>query len=137
MKNSSILFVLCIALFCFLFTSCKGTTGDILEGTWKSDFGVSSGVFMDDMEMTYVFDGKGNYTFTSVQSGITYITKGTYKLIDDKYLHTYFITTNGEGVSQEKDEVLELDTSKKPYTLTLAVYDGNGNFLQYLMFVKQ
>lgn len=87
--------------------------------------------------MTYVFDGKGNYTFTSVQSGITYITKGTYKLIDDKYLHTYFTTTNGEGVSQEKDEVLELDTSKKPYTLTSAVYDSNGNFLQYLMFVKQ
>lgn len=125
-----------MALFSFLFFSCDTKSGDILEGTWKGDFGVSSST-MDEIEMTYVFDGKGNYTFTAVQSGITNITKGTYKLIDGKYLHTYFTTTNGDGVSEEREEILELDTSKKPYTLSAILYDGSGQALQHIIFVKQ
>lgn len=87
--------------------------------------------------MTYVFDGKGNYIFTSIQSGETHTTKGTYKLIDEKYLHTYYTITNREGTSQNKEDVLELDTSRKPYTLNTVLYDGNGNILQQLRFVKQ
>ena len=87
--------------------------------------------------MNYVFDGKGNYTFTSSQYGEVHITKGTYKLIDGKYLHTYFSVKNGNGENEEREEVLELDTSSKPYTLNTDLYDINGNLVAHLRFVKQ
>ncbi len=137
MKKSSILFVLCIALFGFLFTSCNGKAGDVLEGTWIGDMGISSSAIAEEVEMTYVFDGKGNYTFTSSQYGEVHITKGTYKLIDGKYLHTYFSMKNSSGENEERDEVLELDTSSKPYTLNTDLYDMEGRLVGHLKFVKQ
>lgn len=91
----------------------------------------------EEVEMNYVFDGKGNYTFTSSQYGEVHITKGTYKLIDGKYLHTYFSVKNGNGENEEREEVLELDTSSKPYTLNTDLYDTNGNLVAHLRFVKQ
>ena len=141
MKKSSILFVLCLALFSFLFTSCNGKTGDILEGTWKSDWGINSSTGADEMpEQTYVFDGKGNCTFTSVQEQyeIFRTAKGTYKLVDAKYVHTYLSITNNEGITQVVEEVLELDTSNKPYSLNYgAIYDNDGNIIRYLKYIKQ
>ena len=137
MKKSSILFVLCMAIFSFLFFSCDTKSSDILEGTWKGNFGYNSSTQDLEIEMTYVFDGKGNYTFTGSQSGITNITKGTYKLIDGKYLHTYCTVTNGEGISRDIEEVLELNTSSKPYYLSADMYDGDGNILQHVRFYKQ
>ena len=137
MKKLSVLFVLCMALFSFLFFSCDTKSGDILEGTWKGDFGINSSATVEDIEMTYVFDGKGNYTFTGGQSGITNITKGTYKLIDGKYLHTYYTVKNEEGISRDIEDVLELVTTSKPYYLSKDLCDSDGNILQQVRFYKQ
>jgi len=127
-----------MTLLSFCFISCKRDTGDVLKGTWKSDMGYNSSVSAnEEVEMNYVFDGKGNYTFTSSQYGEVHITKGTYKLIDGKYLHTYFSVKNDNGENEEREEVLELDTSSKPYTLNTDLYDTNGNLVAHLRFVKQ
>ncbi len=135
-KNALILTLMTLLSSCFI--SCKRETGDVLIGTWKSDMGYNSSVSAnEEVEMNYVFDGKGNYTFTSSQYGEVHITKGTYKLIDGKYLHTYFSVKNGNGENEEREEVLELDTSSKPYTLNTDLYDINGNLVAHLRFVKQ
>ena len=138
MKKSTIFFVLSIALISFLFSSWKGNKGDIMEGTWKSDMGINSSIGGSEIEMIYVFDGKENYTYTSYDFGEVIRTiKGTYKLVDEKYLHTYYTITNKEGISQSKEDVLELDTSSKPYKLSTNLYDADGNLLSILWFIKQ
>ena len=140
MKKSSIFFVLCIALFSFLFSSCDGKTGDILEGKWISDWGISSSTGDEPPVQTYVFDGKGNCTFTSVQEqyDIFHTSKGTYKLVDGKYVHTYLSVTNNEGVTRDVEEVMELVTISKPYYLIGDnLYDGNGNILRQVRYYKQ
>ena len=139
MKKIITILALSFALLGIMFTSCESKTGDILEGTWKSDMGINSSTSSsEEIEMTYVFDGKGKYTFTSMQSGEVYSTiKGTYKLVEEKYLHTYCTVTNVEGVSREVEDVLELDTSSKPYTLNKTLYDVSGRVIQQLRFVKQ
>ena len=112
-----------------------------MEGTWKSDWGINSSTGADEMpEQTYVFDGKGNCTFTSVQEQyeIFHTSKGTYKLVDGKYVHIYLSVTNNEGVTRDVEEVMELVTISKPYYLIGDnLYDSNGNILRQVRFYKQ
>ena len=145
MKKISLLFVSLMALFCFSFTSCENDKGNVLKGVWKYVPGVNvstSGTSMEDIEMTYVFDGngiKGNFTHTVIEPGFEpRISKGTYTHVEDsKLVKLHGVSTNAEGISKEYDTELWLDISTKPYTLSTTLVDSYGNILGAIYYEKQ
>ena len=142
MKQKSFLFVSVMALMSLIFTSCDKNKGDVLEGTWKNEPGWNSstdGGGIENMEMTYVFDGKGKYTFTVVEDGYEWSSsKGTYVIEENNTLVClHGISTNAEGISKEYDSELMLDLDSKPATLSAHLYDNQGGYYGLLVFVKQ
>ncbi len=119
---------------CLGFTSCKKNSGDVLKGTWKlGGYNASTGI---ELEITYIFDGKGKFTCIAIADEER-VTKGTYKIQNEKIVHLYYSQQNLDGVTKEYEDILELDTESNPPTLTGYAYDSSGNLLMILLFEKQ
>ncbi len=88
--------------------------------------------------MVYVFDGKGNFTFTVNSSEGIRTTKGTYTIENGTIVRTFYTKYNLDGdVVGEGSEAFTLDAKSIPPTLTTTVYDADGRILAELRFVKQ
>lgn len=137
MKKISLL-VSVLTFLSFCFTSCEKSSGDVLKGTWKYVPGYNSSTMagLEQPEMTYIFDGKGNYTFISKYYGEEKMLKGTYVIEKEAIVRTYYTKQDIDG-SKEYSEVLELDANSTPPTLTGYAYDSDGNLLMTLLFEKK
>ena len=129
-----------MTLFCTFFTSCENGTGDDLKGVWKFDpnyYAASTSNNWEGVSMSYVFDGKGNYSFTITEPKYgTRNAKGTYDhLSDSKLVRLHEIYTNPEGVTKEYDSDIWLDITAKPATLSSTrLFDEE---IAVIVFVKQ
>lgn len=142
MKKHSLIFVSLVTLFCICFTSCENGNGDDLKGVWKfvpeyyaSTYGYNN---CADFDMTYVFDGKGNYTFKVIDSEQgTRNAKGTYDhLADSKLVRLHEVYINAEGITKEYDNDIWLDVTVKPATLTCdRIFNGDERYT--FVFEKQ
>lgn len=137
-----LLLVSVMALMSLGFTSCDKHKGDVIEGTWKNEPGwtsSASGGGIENMEMTYVFNGSGKYTFTVVEDGYEWSTsKGTYVIEENNTIvRLHGVSTNAEGISKEYDSELMLDLTEMPPTLSAHLYDNSGSYYGLLVFVKQ
>lgn len=135
MKKLLFLLVSVLTFLSLCFTSCEKSSADILKGTWKYVPGVSS-TMTEQPEMSYIFDGKGNYTFISKYYGEEKVSKGTYVIEKETIVRTYYTKQEIDG-SKEYSEVLELDANSTPPTLTGYAYDSYGNLLMILLFEKK
>lgn len=134
MKKLSILFVLCMALFGFLLTSCETKTGDVLKGTWKNVVFISSSA--TEMDFTYIFDGKGGYTF--IDAGMGRTSKGTYVIENNNTLvRMHGVTKNEAGEENEFDNELTLDLNSNPPTLSAPMYNSDGTYLGNIIYERQ
>lgn len=142
MKQLSLLTVSIMTLLSFAFTSCEKHKGDVIEGTWKNEPGwtisASSGG-IENMEMTYIFNGAGKYTFTVIEDGYEWSSsKGTYVIEENNTIvRLHGVSTNSEGISKEYDSELMLDLDSKPATLSAHLYDNQGGYYGLLIFKKQ
>lgn len=136
MKRNSFVLIVVMALLSLCFIACESGGGDILKGTWKSEGWNSSAAELG--EMIYVFDGKGNYTFTSNMDGDRRTTKGTYTIENGNIVRTFYTRYNLEGEAiGDGSDVLLLDAKSSPMTLTAGLYTADGTKLGELLFVKQ
>lgn len=119
-------------LCCLSFISCeKG--GDVIKGTWKNVVVSSSAA--SEMDYTYIFDGKGNFTFINADEGRT--SKGTYVIEENNTIVRLHGTTQNEaGDIREYDSELLLDLNETPPTLTAYLYSDYG-LVGMLVFEKQ
>ena len=137
MRKTNLLIVSLIAVWTFCFTSCEKSSGDVLQGTWKNNSSYAPNVNMDYIDMTYVFDGDGNYTFTITEPKYgTRKSKGTYKHeAESKLVRLHEVYTNAEGITKEYDNDIWLDISVKPATLTCTrLFDEE---IAAIVYVKQ
>jgi len=120
------------ALCCFGFISCENG-GDVIKGTWKNVVVSSSAA--SEMDYTYIFDGKGNFTFINADKGRT--SKGTYVIVENNTIVRLHGTTQNEaGDIREYDSELLLDLNETPPTLTAYLY-GEYGLMGILIFEKQ
>ena len=133
MKKYFVFILACAFAFC----ACEKDKGDVLKGIWTGDGGINSSVSSasEITEMTLVFDGKGNFTWTIVDFEKR-VTKGTYK-IDRDIVRLFYSQTNYEGITKDYETDLEMDFKSDPPTLTLYATDQYGNILQIGRFEKQ
>lgn len=135
MKKISLLLVSIMAMLCF--TSCEKNAGDVLKGTWKYIPGYNSSILgAQELEITYIFDGKGKFTCIVI-SEEERVTKGTYNIQNENIVHLYYSKQNIDGITKEYEDILELDTKSNPPTLTGYAYDSYGNLLQIILYEKQ
>lgn len=146
MRKFSLLFVTIMTLFCICFTSCEKESSNVVKGVWKyipHDFSsVVTSFNLQEIEMTYVFDGKGYYTFTSNLPGYEYNnTNGTYEYFKDneniQYVVLHGVAINSQGEKKEYNLGLWLYTTTKPYTLETTFCDDSGNVILAATFEKQ
>ena len=132
-----LLFIAALLSVGLSFTACDKTPGDVLQGTWKNVPGyvISSGG-EEEPDMTYIFDGKGNYTFISKYYDEVSTTKGSY-VIAGNLVHMYYTKQNMEGETINGEDVLELDTDRNPPALTAELYTSDGIHIGTLLFEKQ
>lgn len=132
MKKIFLLFI--TALCCLGFISCENG-GDVIKGTWKNVVVSSNTASASEMDYTYVFDGKGNFTFINADMGRT--SKGTYVIEENNTLVRLHGTTQNEaGDIREYDSELLLDLNETPPTLTAYLY-GEYGLMGILIFEKQ
>jgi len=87
-----------------------------------------------------VFDGKGKYTYTSVDIDgfIWYSGKGSYSIeSNNTIVRTHGVSTDSFGNIKEGDGVFALDLNSTPPTLSGDAYDSSGTFMMTMVFVKQ
>ena len=125
------LFLLFTAAICLM--ACeKG--GDVIQGTWKNVVHVSTAA--SEMDFTYVFDGKGNFTFIDADYDRT--SKGTYVIENNNTLvRLHGATKNEAGEEKEYETVLTLDLNSNPPTLSAPMYTSDGTYLGLIIFEKQ
>lgn len=138
MKKQLYVFAFVVGLLSLCFISCEQTPDNILKGTWKFVPFSSSSAAEEIYDMVYVFDGKGNFTFTVNSSEGIRTTKGTYTIENGTIVRTFYTKYNLDGdVVGEGSEAFTLDAKSIPPTLTTTVYDADGRILAELRFVKQ
>lgn len=137
MKKITLLLVSVLALLSFCLSSCEKSSGDVLKGTWKYVPGIysSNTGSAEELEMTIVFDGKGNFTWTVIDFEKR-VTEGIYR-INGNFVYLFYTKTNGEGVTMDYKMAMEMDLESNPHTLTFNTYDSLGNLLAIEAFVKQ
>lgn len=127
-----------LGLLSLCFVSCEQTPDAILKGTWKCVPYISTSASEEIYELTYVFDGKGNFTYTSNSSEGIRTTKGTYTLENGTFVRTFYTKYNLDGDPVgEGSATLTLDTKSTPPTLTTIIYTSDGIILGELRYVKQ
>lgn len=138
MKKQLYIFAFIVGLLSLCFVACEQNSGDILKGTWKSEPLNTTSGSMELGAMTYVFDGKGNYTFTSNIDDDIRTTKGTYTIENETTVRTFYTkyTIEGEAYGEGSD-VLTLDAKSKPMTLTAVYRTSGGIELGTFIFIKQ
>lgn len=138
MTKQLFIFAFIVGLLSLCFVACEQNSGDILKGTWKSEPLNTTSGSMELGAMVYVFDGKGNYTFTSNIDDGKRTTKGTYTIENQTTVRTFYTkyTIEGEAYGEGSD-VLTLDTKSTPMTLTAVYRDANGSLLGTMVFIKQ
>lgn len=122
---------------CLSFISCeKG--GDVIEGTWKGPAGYNSSTNnATELDLTYIFDGKGNFKYISIAEEER-ISTGTYVIAENNTIvRLHGVTRNYEGKEKEYDSELMLDLESNPPTLSAHLYDSNGSYYGLLIFEKQ
>ena len=133
MKKLFILFALAISIGAI--TSCDANV-DVLKGTWLAAASPSTGM-ADELNMRYIFDGKGNYTFIVAQENMPGSkSTGTY-VLDGNKVRTYYTIQNADGKSQERTDVLTLDPTHNPPSLSAPLFTSDGTQLGELVFYKQ
>lgn len=138
MKQRLFIYALVVGLLSLCFIACEKSSDDILKGTWKSEGWNSSSTAEEIYDMTYVFDGKGNYTFTSNTSEGIRTTNGTYTIENETLVRTFYTKHILEGeATGEGTDVLTLDAKSTPMTLTSVLRTANGMELGTVVFVKQ
>lgn len=143
MKKCSLLFISLMALFTFCFTSCEnGKEDDALKGVWKcisTNAQFAPPPDFTKVDITYVFDGKGNYTYIIIDPEYgTRSAKGTYSRMENHSLVSlHGIFTTAEGIHKEYDADLWLITIKTPFTLNTVFYDVDITEHIPLAFEKQ
>ena len=143
MKKCTMLLAFSVALIFVSLLSCKKDKGDVLEGTWKyaPAYDIKKSEGSAEHDMTYKFDGKGNFTYSDVElTGFVLSTaKGTYTIEENNTI----VCIHGErefseGFSKEYDSELSLDLESKPAKLTaIRYYTSSGEYIGALVFEKQ
>lgn len=137
MKKISLFLVSLMALLSFTFTSCeKG--GDVIKGTWKGPAGInSSATGAQELDLTYIFDGKGNFKYISIAEEER-VSTGTYVIEENNTIvRLHGTARNYQGEEKEYDSELMLDLESNPPTLSAHLYDSNGTYYGLLVFEKQ
>ena len=138
MRKRLFIYVFIVGLLSLCFIACEKNSEDILKGTWMSEDWNSSATAEEIYDMTYVFDGKGNYTFTSNSSEGIKTTNGTYTIENETLVRTFYTKHNLDGESiGEGSDVLTLDRKSTPMTLTSIFRAATGIELGVVVFVKQ
>ena len=133
MKKLLIAAVVAVLTFCF--TSCEKGSGDVLSGVWKNNPSYTPSSGMEVRHLTFVFDGKGNFTFTNEDEGS--YASGTYTIENNSIVRLHGTGRNAEGVSKEYDDVLEYDADSNPPTLTSYIYDQYGDLIEIIVYEKK
>ena len=123
------LFVLLAVAICLM--GCD-KDGDVIKGKWRHTSDSAVGMSLD---LTYIFDGKGNFTFIDAYEGQT--SKGTYVLEQNNtivHVHGY---KNMYEKTVEYEESMELDLGSTPPTMSEKVYDMTGACVGVLVYEKQ
>ena len=133
MKKIIILLVLVVSIA--FITSCNTNKGDVLKGTWVNMVFTSG--MAEEVDMRYIFDGKGHYTFISARDGMPETrTTGSY-VLEGNIVYTDYTIQNAEGESLVRSQSLTLDLTANPPSLSTPVYDAEGRYLHDLVFYKQ
>ena len=131
-----IIILLAIVVGIIIITSCNNEKGDVLKGTWVGMVNTSS-TMAEEVDMRYIFDGKGHYLYISSSTGMPERrSAGTY-VLEGNIVYTYYTIQNQEGETIEKSQVLNLDLTANPPSLSAPVYDAEGRYLHDLVFYKQ
>ena len=132
------LFLFIITMLCSLsFISCeKG--GDVIKGTWKGPAGINSSTSAaTELDLTYIFDGKGNFKYISIAEEER-VSTGTYVIEENNTIvRLHGVARNYQGEEYEYDSELMLDLESNPPTLSAHLYDSNGTYYGLLVFEKQ
>ena len=102
MKKIIILLVLVVSIA--VITSCHTNKGDVLKGTWVNMVFTSGTA--EEVDMRYIFDGKGHYTFISARDGMPETrTTGSY-VLEGNIVYTDYTIQNAEGESLVRSQSL-------------------------------
>ena len=128
--------LLSVVLICFCFSSCEKDNFDVLKGTWKNTGVNASTGGATELDLTYIFDGKGNFTFINRGEGIT--AEGTYTIEENNTIvRMNGVSRNPDGIEKEFKDAYLLDLDVTPPIFYIELYDQYGTYFGTLIFEKQ